>query len=624
MNDNLSLKKSVSESWKRCESYGLKKTDGIYQLLPEEEVNKSLIKNKQLIRIADKYMQTIFHMIIGVKYMIILTDRNGMALKYKASEASFKDINIVNYGVGVSHSEKYIGNNGLGTAIALDEPVEVFGKEHYCQIYHFAASIGVPIHNENNEVIGCLGCAVDKKDLHPHTRGMLLAMVKNIENTIILEATLKERDMQAKLLKNTINSVLEGIVTFDFVGRITEINNVAMDLLGIKDIDDINIKKIFPKDIFQLLSIDKEIVENVEVTLKTKKGNIKCFVAGTPITDEDGNLSGVVATINKISNIHKLTNKISGSYAHYSFDDIIGCDIKFLQSLEVAKMAGSSTSNILIYGESGVGKELVAQAIHNESYSREKPFIAINCSAIPKDLLESELFGYEEGTFTGAVKGGKPGKFELADGGTIFLDEIGDMPINMQGSLLRVLQERCVTRLGSTKNVSVDVRVISATNKDLKKQIEDGLFRSDLFYRLNVITVELPPLRERVDDIHVFVQSFIAKLNKKLNKNVTCMDDLCLKKLFSYSWPGNVRELENVIEYCMNICKDKEVIDLSCLPKSFLNAGNGYINNHELLLLEAVEKRHIEKVLSMTNGNKKMAAKILGIDRGTLYNKMRV
>lgn len=222
----------------------------------------------------------------------------------------------------------------------------------------------------------------------------------------------------------------------------------------------------------------------------------------------------------------------------------------------MAKLAASSVSTVLLNGESGTGKELFAQAIHNASSRRRGPFIAINCGALPRDLIESELFGYDEGAFTGARKGGQLGKFEFANGGTIFLDEIGDMPLETQVKLLRVLQERQITRLGGHKAIPVDIRVIAATNRNLEQLVEQGNFRSDLFYRLNVMSITIPPLRERAEDTVLLTQNMLRKISKKLNKKIVRISTGFFQSIRNYSWPGNVRQLENVLERCINLVDD--------------------------------------------------------------------
>ena len=265
-----------------------------------------------------------------------------------------------------------------------------------------------------------------------------------------------------------------------------------------------------------------------------------------------------------------------------------------MKIIDYAKKIADSKSTVLITGESGTGKEVFAQAIHNYGIRKDEPFIAVNCGAIPRTLIESELFGYEDGAFTGAKKGGNVGKFEIADGGTIFLDEIGEMPIDMQIKLLRVIEEGVITRIGSSIEIPIDVRIIAATNKNLKDEVERGNFRKDLYYRLNVLPIYLPPLRERREDIPEFINYYMEKTSKKLNKQSVNISEEYMKYLIDYDWPGNVRELENVIELMINSEEFKliSVISVDEVQKNTVNLNTN-------ISLELMEKQHIIKVLKM-------------------------
>ncbi len=269
-----------------------------------------------------------------------------------------------------------------------------------------------------------------------------------------------------------------------------------------------------------------------------------------------------------------------------TLDDIIGRSKIVNAVKENSLKASESTSSILITGESGTGKEMFARAIHSHSKRCDKPFFTINCAAIPGELLESELFGYEEGAFTGAKKGGKLGIFEIANTGTIFLDEVGDMSIHLQSKLLRVLQEKEIQKVGAKENIVVDVRIISATNKNLSEMVEKGLFREDLYYRLNVIPLHLPSLRERVEDIPLLVEHMLRVYSEKLEKNIYGVSNEVMKMLESYSWPGNIRELQNVIEYCVNMSNDEEIVDVDILKNRF-EINNLAFNNKQLRDIDA-------------------------------------
>ncbi|ADG83821.1 sigma-54-dependent Fis family transcriptional regulator [Thermincola potens] len=306
-------------------------------------------------------------------------------------------------------------------------------------------------------------------------------------------------------------------------------------------------------------------------------------------------------------------------------DAIIGESLAMKKVKQLVERAAATNSTVLVIGESGVGKEVIAQAIHNLSSRRDKPFIGINCAALPELLLESELFGYEEGAFTGARKGGKPGKFDLAHGGTILLDEIGDMPLNMQAKLLRVLQERQFERIGGTNTVEMDVRILAATNKPLKQLVQKGKFRIDLYYRLNVLNIYVPALRERKEDIPLLIGHFMEKMSIEKRVSPKIVSDEAMEALVAYDWPGNVRELENVLERAM-IIADGNIIKLEHLPAQVrVNSRPGEEVKIKPLkqAVQELEKSMIENALKLTNNNRVNAAELLGIPRATLYQKLK-
>lgn len=330
---------------------------------------------------------------------------------------------------------------------------------------------------------------------------------------------------------------------------------------------------------------------------------------------------GFVIMINKVDNKANTIN--SNNDGLYSFEDIIGDSDSIKETINIAKIASQGNSNILILGESGTGKELFAQSIHNNSSRKDKPFIDVNCGALPLSLAESELFGYEGGWYTGLRKDGQPGKFELADGGTIFLDEIGELPLSIQAALLRVIQERKVMRIGATNSKDIDVMIIAATNKNLFEAVQNNTFRGDLFYRLNVFTIALPPLREHREDIPKLIASFIGKYNKIFNANVEGIAEDVLHVLTHYNWLGNIRELENIIERAVQIARNKN-IQVRDLPVYLTLAvdTDGINPMRNISMIESQEYKTIASTLQNTKGNAKLASEILGISRATIYRKL--
>lgn len=378
----------------------------------------------------------------------------------------------------------------------------------------------------------------------------------------------------------------------------------------------------------QRLFVKGESFQDEEISVPSQGVTLRFLASGTPTLAEQGVIDSAVLILRPIKNVHHLVNRFSGSTARFRFEDIVTCNPQMKETIEVARMAARSSSNVLIEGESGTGKELFAQAIHNASKRSAGPFVAVNCGAIPRELIASELFGYSEGAFTGAKKGGNPGKFELADGGTLFLDEIGDMPLEQQVALLRVIQEKSVSRIGSNQVIPVDVRIICATNKNLLELMQTGRFRQDLYYRLNVINLRILPLRERKEDIPLLFQHFLQQMNQEGNQ--LSQQDV-IEHLLSYDWPGNVRELQNVVERFVHLehMPDRSWhhhIGQTLLPTRQNDDGNLSIQQaHARYKNEQLEKQRqqIVRLLEVHQGNVSKVAKEMGISRSTLYRKMK-
>lgn len=381
----------------------------------------------------------------------------------------------------------------------------------------------------------------------------------------------------ARQFDTVINSVNEGILTLDSTGAIRHLNQAAMRLL--KVVGDALVSRpitdVFPQ-------IDPELLraaDGLEFETFSALASEKAYwlVRANPVANP-GSSNGCVLTFRGIEEIPRMVAKYMRSERASTFDDILGSSPSMLRVKDIARSIAGGDSTVLIQGESGTGKELFARAIHFESSRRKGPFVALNCAAIPEAILESELFGYEEGAFTGAKRGGKPGKFELAHDGTLFLDEIGDMPLHLQAKLLRALEERQVDRLGGRKPVSVNIRVIAATNKDLRRMAASGEFRADLYYRLAVIPITIPPLREHKEDIPEYSAYFISKYCLALGKRVEGLEPEATQALLRYSWPGNIRELANALEYGVNLLRGP-LITADCLPTQIASEWAGSLSH---------------------------------------------
>ncbi len=427
-----------------------------------------------------------------------------------------------------------------------------------------------------------------------------------------------------------LNSIADGVFTTDNDGKITFMNKAAEEITGFSNKEAIGhyCFDVFRADICQsrcalkeTLMTKKEII-NLPATILKKGGQkVSISISTAVLRNERGQIIGGVETFRDLSVIEELKKEL---FEKYTLGDIISKNYLIHNIFNILPNIAESDSTVLIQGASGTGKELFAKAIHHLSRRRIKPFIKVNCGALPDTLLESELFGYVKGAFTDAKKD-KPGRFALANEGTIFLDEIGDMSPSLQVKLLRVLQEREYEPLGSISPRKTDVRIIAATNKDIAKLVNDGKFRDDLFYRLNVVKIELPPLSQRREDIPLLIDAFIQKFNAKMGKQIVGVSDQALRLLLKHDYPGNVRELENIIEHAFVLCRGDR-IDIDCLPKEFTGGQEGmppFPPLKEETLFKRAEAEIIERTLKKYGSNRAKTAQELGIDRTTLWRKMR-
>jgi transcriptional regulator with PAS, ATPase and Fis domain len=437
----------------------------------------------------------------------------------------------------------------------------------------------------------------------------------------------KERDIR---LRAVLNAVQEGVLSINKNGMVEHLNQPASDLVGPLTATGLPSKEILPlTDIRETIEYQKPVLGKL---LKIKKRDVALNL--TPIV-VGGTVEGAVAILQDLSKIQVIEKKVQqqlytkGLFAKHNFSDILAVAENMSSCIALAEKYARTSGNIHIYGETGTGKELLAQSIHNASPMKDGPFVAINCGALPPTLLESELFGYVEGAFTGAAKGGKAGFFELAHGGTIFLDEINALDINLQGKLLRVLQERELIRLGDTRVIPVSVRVISASNLSLLDETNAGRFRMDLYYRLCVLDIKIPPLRERKEDILPLFNYFLGRNTARDHEKKLCFTPPhgFLEKLMMYSWPGNVRELENIVEKWVALRElfDEEravQIILEALPVRDIDRKNSDLENMLQGDLAAIERKIVQCILNKEGGNISRTARRLHIDRQTLRHKI--
>lgn len=464
--------------------------------------------------------------------------------------------------------------------------------------------------------------------------------VRDVRDIEALPQEERERTMAAVL-----ESVSEGILAIDRRGIITTINPVAERILRTTAAEARGMKldRVLAPGLPMMEALKTGLsYNNREIILTTDRGTSHYLTTGRPIRDERGRITGVVAALKDMEEVRDLVHSLTHA-AEITFDDIIHASKSLAGVIQLAKIVSKGESTVLIRGESGTGKELFARSVHVAGPRRGKAFVPINCAALPNDLLESELFGYEEGAFTGARRGGKQGLFEFASGGTVFLDEIGELSPHLQAKLLRVLQEGKLRRVGGREEIAVDVRIIAATNRDLEEMVRTREFRQDLYYRLNVIPLHIPPLRDRKGDIPVLIQHFLRKFNARLGKQVKGIAPLTMVRLLEYSWPGNVRELENVMERVVNLAGGDEILPEHLLldqagdPErraagdfAYLGPGNPASNvagafGAEPSLQAAIDRveKEILTAALLKHRSSRRAGQALGVSHTTILNKVK-
>jgi len=612
----------VIRSHDRSVKYGIDSRQRTSKKMLDEKELDALIKSKQeLVAVAEPFMNQLYTFVKDSQFLVILTDEDGCILNVIGNEDMLQKAHSTYLIPGAYMGEEYIGTNGMGTSIIEGYPLQITGNEHILELLQGWTCSGAPIRDPEGKITGCIDLTGNVELVNSHTLGMVAATATAIEKMLSLKRYSEIIEADNMYVEGIINSLPSAIFTADLQGRIRHFNEFSYGMLGYERDEFINIDCSrlihgWPKIVERLSKKENILQEDVEVSLKANKNEVN--LSAYPIFGSDGNTKEIVFVLKDVKKMRRLANKVTGSLAVYTFDKIIGESPTFLQTVAFAKKIADSKSTILLMGESGTGKEVFAQSIQNYSNRRDEPFVALNCGAIPKNLIESELFGYVGGAFTGAKSEGHPGKFEIADGGTLFLDEIGEMPYELQTSLLRVIEEGTVRRIGGNREIPVDVRIIAATNKNLKGEVEKGNFRKDLYYRLNVLPLRLPPLRERKEDIPLLIDYFMERKSRRLNKKKVNISASTMERLQNYDWPGNIRELENFVELIINT----ESIPGEISPETIVKSAAS--ETKKILSLAEVEELHIRSALEEVSYNISRCAELLGISRNTLYRKLEL
>lgn len=625
----------IGQAHQRSASYGVtRNTMPDYAPLSKHELSHLLEQNRLLHSHAVPVMETLYEQIINTHHMVVLTDSQGCILHTLGDADFLAKADRVALTPGVAWSEQSKGTNAIGSAIAGLSPTIVHSDQHYLFANNFLTCSAAPIFDAQGRLIGVLDVTGDHHHFHRHTLALVRMSAQMIENQLFTDSYQDAIKLHFHSRPEFLGTLMEGIACFTPDGRFLSASRSGLFQIGLsaKALQTHTFSSLFGLPISALIDHHRTAAPGwLQLCLQN---GVKVFArcSDLPIgrhayqhTLENARTgSTILATATSTSLVSK-RDKAQLSSLNYlnTGDEQVARTIEKLR-----KVIGRGIS-ILITGETGTGKELLAQAIHNDSPRHAAPFVALNCASIPETLIESELFGYEDGAFTGARKKGNTGKIIQANGGTLFLDEIGDMPLNLQARLLRVLQDRMVTPLGGTKSIPVNIDLICATNRQLRDMIAAGEFRDDLYYRLNGLVVKLPPLRER-SDLDVVIEKILHAEGNGAGFSISAEVMALFRR---HTWPGNFRQLSNLLRTAILMTGDDRQIDIEHLPEDFLDdlAEAVHADTEQAMAQQSVlagstmneiEQSVIEKALAAHDGNVSAAARALGVSRNTIYRKM--
>lgn len=667
------VRPEIAESWILSSQRGINPdANTIGEKVSDEFFDLSAAQNARLISASAPLLESIESLNLKNDYIFELMGIDGLSL------LQIGDLQLHEF-VGQRYlvDEANVGTNAHTLCMRYKRPFIVVGPEHYCFALHGIIACAAPIIDQYDNPIGALlltqpilegPLSSSDRKLFVHAMSLLSTVATTISAQLRLNSyDAQLADAQLKYSKayhsaqhfegiseNIIGSVKEGILVLDGRFSIMYASPAAAHVFSSspKELSGVSLFDLLAQDDPKILADFLLHEETLDTSISDATYTIKAKRLSNETADVETN--GFILSFKKLPESKRpalgASRKPSGDTAIITFDGILGRSCQIEKSKNLAKRFAETSENILIIGESGTGKELFAQAIHNQSRP-DGPFMSINCAAIPPRLIESELFGYESGSFTGAEKGGKPGKIELADGGTLFLDEIGDMPLELQATLLRVLENKRVVRVGGTNYKQIDFRLVAATNQNLNELVARGLFREDLLYRLSVLTIQLPPLRNRIGDALFFARYFLNECHLKTNMGAASLSPTAQQFVEMYRWPGNVRQLKHAM-YSAYYTSENGIVDLDDFPRYIVDDldvmysatsqssipsissstvkvpgdssptsnGSGQLPT---LFLEDLEKLAIQQAIDSCDGNIVEAAKMLGISKATLYRKIK-
>lgn len=607
--DQRAIAEAIARSWRRCMVKGVdEQAPAEDQIITAQELAQRLEKNRLLLTHAEPEMLTLSEQIAHTRSLVILTDSEGIILRTMGEGVEENEIRA-SLLPGASWSEEHRGTNAIGTALVERLPISVQGTEHFMAYHHSLSCSAVPIFAANNHLVATLDVSNDLNAPQQHTLALVKMAAQMVENRLFHATAEGEIGVHFHVRPEFIGTLWEGVALFDAQGQLRAINRSGQFQFGLPlDQDVLSGRRTSFEDIFDeswAAFKQKRLSADVLSAMRLRNG-ARLFAR---------------ASTHHISGINSKPVRDIPRESAASLELLDSGDPQLKLAINQVKQVLDKNIPVLILGETGAGKELFSRAIHDASARSDKPFIAVNCAALPEGLIEAELFGYEEGAYTGAKRKGNIGKIQQAEGGTLFLDEIGDMPLSLQARLLRVLQDRSVTPLGSSKSIPVNFMLVSATNQKLKDKVATGEFRSDLYYRINGLTVQLPALRQR-QDMSRLIQVI---LQIEQAPQVTLSEDV-LAIFAAHPWPGNVRQLHNVLRTAVALA-DGGVIERQHLTHDFLDEMEGAplseLAPPPVLTLKAQSDEAVRLAMQQHAGNVSAVARQLGMSRNTLYRRLK-
>ncbi|SHI23976.1 sigma-54-dependent Fis family transcriptional regulator [Desulfosporosinus lacus] len=622
----------VYDSWIRCRQFGIDPR----RHQTEDPPNGADLENIIGCSILHKYSTATLNELLiqaeKTKYLMTLCDANGRIIYLGGDRQVKKQAEKMNFVLGSCWSEEAIGTNAIGTSLKTGYPVQIFSAEHFCEGIHDWVCSSSPVRDPvTKEVLGVIDITGCWKEAQAHTLGLVFMASRVIEHKLYEQSLLNRLQLLESYSSFVLRYPQNGVIALDAVFNPIEANLCARRL--IHNLTGKDLETIWKEQTFTaiLVKLHKSGQPQEDYKIFIEQFGTPCLIQEIYRGNQRiGSILLLIPLDQRTTPSRALHNDTWTKLQSASWSKIVGKSSKILSAISQCNIVAQTNVPVLLLGESGSGKELFAKAIHEISDRREGPFVALNCGAMPNELLASELFGYDPGTFTGAVKGGRKGKFEEAHLGTLFLDEIGEMPLRFQVHLLRVLQEREIVRLGGSTPIPVDVKIIAATHHNLEQLVNDGVFRADFYYRLHVVSITIPPLRERRDDIPLLIDHFLEQFASKYSKPLPMLDPQVRDFLINaYQWPGNVRELQNSLERAVLFCLNG-IIAIEDLPQSIqktLTDNSSWTRNivspaNWKEFTSSYKKEVLLNLVKESGGNLSATARQLGIARTTLYRHL--